>query len=408
VEQFSSKPWYPKAAIRDISENEPFGNLKHYNLHTKFGTLDMFHVPKLNEIKIFRQLITDLKNLEEFEFWGEFKDLGTIENIEISELKNGIKINLITSNKTLEGIFHNFPIKSWRRKWSELKDEGYFLIPTGGVQWNGHDLMVFRESVDFEQIQWKTESSFYFSEIGAVLGKFHSRMLDYSAPRMEKEWNSRLKRLETITSSGTLWRVPYSKNTNSIRSLGNLKLSNWIIVNEKIKLDLLLLGYQKFGNLITDNNRFSCLRDIASIYVEIDNSKISNSSNSKDFLRKIFFESWRNEAPEKWYSKSALDGNLGGMQIWRYDVELYNLFQSKLFNQKYDRTWIRNVKDIQRSLFNYRIISATSLGMLVSSTTIAILWPNLSLSIKLIIFSSGIFLYSSGMKFYRNTSLPPY
>ena len=89
-------------------------------------------------------------------------------------------------------------------------------------------------------------------------------------------------------------------------------------------------------------------------------------------------------------------------------MELYNLFQSKLFNQKYDRTWIRNVKDIQRSLFNYRIISATSLGMLVSSTTIAILWPNLLLSIKLIIFLSGIFLYSSGMKFYRNTSLPPY
>ena len=93
---------------------------------------------------------------------------------------------------------------------------------------------------------------------------------------------------------------------------------------EKIKLDLLSLGYQKFGNLITDNNRFSCLRDLASIYVEIDNSKISNSSNSKDFLRKIFFESWRNEAPEKWHSKSALDGNLEvckfGDMMWNYII----------------------------------------------------------------------------------------
>ena len=41
-------------------------------------------------------------------------------------------------------------------------------------------------------------------------------MLETSAPRMEKEWNLRLKRLETISSSGTLWRVPHSRNTNSI------------------------------------------------------------------------------------------------------------------------------------------------------------------------------------------------
>ena len=408
MEQFSSKPWYPRGVIKDVSENEEFGDLKHYNVHTEFGTLDMFYVENLNEIETFNQLIKDLENFENFEFWGNFKDLGSIEHIEINEQQNGIKLNLITNNNSLEGIFHNFPINSWRRKWSELEDNDVFLIPTGGVQWKGRDLMVFRESVNSQEVLWKTDSSVNFSEIGTVLGDFHTLMLGNSAPRMEKEWNSRLKRLEKITSSGTLWRVPYSKNTNSIRSLGNLKLSDWLIVNEKIKLDLLSLGFQNFGNLITKNNRFSCLRDIASIYVEIDNSKITSSSNSKEFLRKIFFESWRKKAPKKWHSKSALDGNMGGMQIWRYDVELYNLFQSKLFKQKYDKTWIRNVKNIQRSLFNYRIISATSLGMLFCSTTIAILWPNVPIFLKFIILFSGFFLYSLGMKFYRNTSLPPY
>ena len=114
------------------------------------------------------------------------------------------------------------------------------------------------------------------------------------------------------------------------------------------------------------------------------------------------------QAPKKWYSKSALDGNLGGMQIWRYDVELRNLFLARVFDIKYNKKWIKEVKDIQRNLFNYRIISGSALGMLLSSTTIALLWPNLSLGIKIFILGAGISIYSIGMRLYRNTSLPPY
>lgn len=407
VEQFFSKPWYPEGVIKEVLDSTEIGLLKYYKLHTRFGNLEMLHVDNMNELDVFQKLISDLKNTENFEFWGVLKDLDKVEEIKISESECGIRITLTTKNISLDGLFHIFPIKSWRRKWSKL-ESNEFLKPVGGIQWKGKDLMVFRESENVEKISWKTDASSNFSEIGTILGRFHCLMLDNSAPRMEKEWNSRLKRLEKITSSGTLWRVPYSKNTNSIRSLGNLKLSNWIIVNDKIKLDLLSLGFQNFGNLVDDNNRFSCLRDIASIYHEIDNSNISLTSNSKKFLRKTFFDSWRNSAPERWYSKSALDGNLGGMQIWRYDVELYNLFLCRMFQKNFDRTWINSVKDIQRSLFNYRIISATSLGMLFSSAIIAFLWPNISLINKLIIFILGIFLYFVGMNFYRNTSLPPY
>lgn len=407
MEQLSSKPWYPKGIVREVVLEKEIGMLKFFDLHTEFGRLNMFYVEKLNKIEVFNRLIKDLKNSENFEFWGIFNDLKEVNNIEINELDIGIKIKINTNNKSLDGLFHNFPIKSWRRKWSELEDED-LLPPVGGIQWKGQDLMVFRESVDETKISWKTDSSDNFSEIGKILGRFHNMMLDNSAPRMEKEWNSRLKRLEKITSSGTLWRVPYSRHNNSIRSLGTLKLNNWVTVDGKIKLDLLSLGFQSFGNLISENNRFCCLRDIASIYHEIDNSKISTSIVSKQFLRKIFFESWRSSAPERWYSKSALDGNQGGMQIWRYDVELYSLFLSKLFVQKFDRTWIGNVKDIQRSLFTFRIISATSLGMLFSSAVIALLWPNLSIISKFTVLIFGIILYYLGMRIYRNTSLPPY
>ena len=133
--------------------------------------------------------------------------------------------------------------------------------------------------------------------MGEILGKFHTKMLETSAPRMEKEWNSRLKRLETIPSSGTLWRAPL-KNTDSIRSLGDLNLNDWRIVNDDVILDLLNLGFQSFEGLVTKNNRFSCLRDLASLYVEIDNSSSFSGTSSKGYLRKLLFESWKSKHPK--------------------------------------------------------------------------------------------------------------
>ena len=408
MEQFSSKLWFPKGIVNEFTKNENIGLFQHYNIHTEFGTIDMLDISELNNIETFNQLISEVNDLEDFEIWGDFNPKDNFESIELIETSKGIELNLSNSEKTLQGIFHNLPIKSWRRKWSELENSPHFLIPTGGIQWKGLDVMVFRKSVKSDSFEWKTESPAIFSEMGSILGKFHTLMLETSAPRMEKEWNSRLKRLETISSSGTLWRVPHSKNTNSIRSLGDLTCKDWLMIDENVSLDLLTLGFQEFGMFITETTRFSCLRDIASMYVDIDNSKLVSGTNSREYLRKVFFESWCKEAPHKWHSNSALDGNLGGMQIWRYDVELKNLFVARARKKVYSKVWIKNVKNIQRALFNYRIISGSALGMLLSSATIALLWPGLSMTSKVLILSTGVIIYYLGMKAYRKTSLPPY
>ena len=408
MEQFSSKLWFPKGIVNEFTKNENIGLFQHYNIHTEFGTIDMLDISELNNIETFNQLISEVNDLEDFEIWGDFNPKDNFESIELIETSKGIELNLSNSEKTLQGIFHNLPIKSWRRKWSELENSPHLLIPTGGIQWKGLDVMVFRQSVKSDSFEWKTESPAIFSEMGSILGKFHTLMLETSAPRMEKEWNSRLKRLETISSSGTLWRVPHSKNTNSIRSLGDLTCKDWLMIDENVSLDLLTLGFQEFGMFITETTRFSCLRDIASMYVDIDNSKLVSGTNSREYLRKVFFESWCKEAPHKWHSNSALDGNLGGMQIWRYDVELKNLFVARARKKVYSKVWIKNVKNIQRALFNYRIISGSALGMLLSSATIALLWPGLSMTSKVLILSTGVIIYYLGMKAYRKTSLPPY
>lgn len=408
MERFSSKPWFPNEIVKEFTKNENIGIFQHYEVHTEFGTLEMLNIEDLKDVTVFNQLLKQVNDNDDFELWGDITPLEKFNTIELFENQNGINFTVSDSQKSLQGIFHNFPTKSWRRKWSEIETNKNILIPTGGIQWKGFDVMVFRPSVQSTDLELKSESTAIFSEMGKLLGEFHTIMMDTSAPRMEKEWNSRLKRLETISSSGTLWRVPHSKNTDSIRSLGNLTCDEWIMVDDNISLDLLNLGFQILGGLLTEINRFSCLRDVASMYVDIDNSSVVSGTNSREYLRKVFFESWCKEAPPKWHSKSALDGNLGGMQIWRYDVELQNLFLAKSYNKKYSKSWINGVKDIQRALFSFRIISASALGMLLSSATIALLWPGLSLVWKALVLSSGIVIYSLGMKAYRNTSLPPY
>lgn len=408
MEQFSSKPWFPKGIVKEFTKNEDISIFQHYEVHTEFGTLDMLNIEDMTDITFFNQLLKEINNNEDFELWGDIEELADFTQIEIIENQKGINFTVSNADNSLDGIFHNFPTRSWRRRWSELVTNENILIPTGGIQWKGLDVVVFRPSVKSTDFELKSESTAIFSEMGMLLGKFHTLMMDSSAPRMEKEWNSRLKRLETISSSGTLWRVPHSKNTDSIRSLGNLTSKDWIMVDEDISLDLINLGFQILGGLITETNRFSCLRDVASMYVDIDNSSFVFGTNSREYIRKVFFESWCKEAPKKWHSKSALDGNLGGMQIWRYDVELKNLFLAKSYGKKYSKNWIKGVKDIQRALFSFRIISASALGMLFSSATIALLWPGLDLVLKMGILTSGIVIYSLGMKAYRNTSLPPY
>ena len=45
------------------------------------------------------------------------------------------------------------------------------------------------------------------------------------------------------------------KNTDSIRSLGDLNLNDWRMVNDEVALDLLNLT-QSFEGLVTKNNRY--------------------------------------------------------------------------------------------------------------------------------------------------------
>ena len=408
MERFSSKPWFPIGITTEFTEHGNIGLFEHYNIHTAYGSLDMLNVENLDKIETFNQILNQINNLEEFELWGDLESSEIFENIKITETEKGIEIFISNSKKSLQGVFHNIPTTSWRRKWSDISNNSNFLIPTAGIQWKGLDVMVFRFKEETTTFEWKSESPATFSEIGKILGEFHTIMLETLAPRMATEWNSRLKRLETITSSGTLWRVPYSKHTDSIRSLGNLTCDDWLMNDGNVCLDLLHLGYQELGELITNTNRFSCLRDVASMYVDIDMLSSVSGSDSSEYLRRVFFESWCKTAPQKWYSKSSLNGNLGGMQIWRYDVELMRFFIAKAFKKAYNKTWIKNVKDIQRDLFNYRIISGSALGMLLSSATIALLWPGINSGLKIAILGTGFVVYFMGMKMYRKTSLPPY
>ena len=81
---------------------------------------------------------------------------------------------------------------------------------------------------------------------------------------------------------------------------------------------------------------------------------------------------------------------------------------SGLDNIDVEEAEARGVRVINSPEGNRDAVGEHALGMLLSSTTIALLWPNLSIGIKIFILGAGISIYSIGMRVYRNTSLPPY
>ena len=126
MEQFSSKPWFPIGIVKETTRNESISLFQHYNVHTEFGTLDMFNVENLDDIKIFNELIKNIETLDDFEVWGDFNYSETFEKIEIKESKKGINFTISNKKISIQGIFHNFPVSSWRRKWSELEKSPIF------------------------------------------------------------------------------------------------------------------------------------------------------------------------------------------------------------------------------------------------------------------------------------------
>ena len=89
---------------------------QHYNVHTEFGTLDMFNIENFAaDIKVFSELIKNIETLDDFEIWGILITQKILKKLKLKKVRREL-ISTISNKKTIQEIFHNFPVSSWRRK----------------------------------------------------------------------------------------------------------------------------------------------------------------------------------------------------------------------------------------------------------------------------------------------------
>ena len=267
----------------------------------------------------------------------------------------------------------------------------------GGLKYQNHNLVTFYEEGivtnnfemrinDYLANSKLNDLEIQLKEIGLLLGKFHTLMNENVAPPIPEKWNERLKRLEHVTSSNTLWRAPHSKFTEAILTHGNLSLDK-IILDSDNKWKLIGFEGMKLQTLIDSTTRFPAIRDLASIYWSI--SKIMNDLEIYDNeleknIRMWLFESWLSEAPKKWSNSKSLDTHKGGIMIWEYDCALYELFTEQAFegkNKIHTKKWLSNVTRIQAIMFKNRLYSALSKISIAIGLLLLVGWNSIDQSL---------------------------
>ena len=426
--EFSSQAWFPTGIFTKLEKlGDKYSNFSEFKVHTVHGTLKMiwpkYEPEEVHFWKTLRETLTD----EKMKAWGiatsfNFKEIETVKKIE-----NQKNIMLVLRGKTsVVAKYNPFLGPNRESKFHKMEMNEVGIKPLGGLKLNKHDLILFYEdrtnnvtlgdkiresliNLDLEIIES------LLGEAGSLLGKFHRLMNDNLAPPIPKHWNNRLKRLEKITSSNTLWRAPHSNFTEAIWTHGDFNLDQIVIdsINNN-KWKLRDFSGVPIHSLIDSTARFPAIRDIACAYRSISHImhelEISDTELERK-MKKWIFESWSKEAPQKWTKSEALNAYKGGILIWEYDCALCDLF----FEQAFERNtknitnrWLSNVTRIQASMFKNRIYSALSKISAIAGFTMFIGWNYTNKYVLMIGICSAFFVSWALMKTYHSKAPRPW
>jgi len=377
--EFSSQPWFPTGILTKLEKLEDKNsNFSEFKVHTIHGTLKMIWPKGEPKNILFWKNLDELLNDKNMKPWGVANNFNFKEIDNVKSIENQKNIMLILEgNTSLVATYNPILCPNRESKFNKMEIEKVAINPIGGLKLNKHDLILFYESKingvklgdnlrealinsDLDKIES------LLTEAGSLLGKFHKSMDKNVAPPIPEHWNNRLKRLEKITSSNTLWRAPHSNFTEAIWTHGDFNLDKIILDSSNNVWKLKNFSSVPIHTLIDSTTRFPAIRDVACAYRSI--SHLMHDLEIDDYelerkMKKWIFESWSKHAPQKWANAEALNAYKGGILIWEYDCALCDLF----FEQVYERNtknitkkWLSSVTRIQASMFKNRIYSALS------------------------------------------------
>ena len=318
---------------------------------------------ELAEVSDWLEIISDLKS------WGEVPDPDKLERVTISENNRG-PIGILSGEEDWIAEFLPWGSDSLMRKRIQISQR-ICDVPCGGFSWRDSNLILIRRKVpqfpSFNDLLFdaltsddKDEAIAILNKSGKKLGSFHGTAESVRVtPYDPKRWNSRIAKMEEDLRARSIWRAPYSRFSDCMISIGDIRFDH-------ISEDSLKICRPRLSDaLMRPVCEFPAIRDLASLVHDL--SRLHYSSGSKlDIieLRSHLIESWRESAPSRWSSDNVFYTHRGGLAIWEYEQCLMDVLEASSNQSGPPQPalgLIEYVPSFQKKMFNNRTIGALSI-----------------------------------------------
>ena len=354
------------------------------------------------------------KIVSELNSWGDVPDSDSIDRIKFSGDHKG-------------PIAHLFGDTVWIAEFLPWGSDGLMRLraeeyprscdlPCGGYLWQGSELILIRKERDVIPNSRDSLSRAFndgdqekacetLRKCGETLGKFHSHIEDIRiTPPDPNRWNSRMAGIEEALRAHSIWRVPYSKDSECMLSIGDVRLDDF-------SGKCIRIGRPRLSDALQmPDCGFPAVRDLASLIHDLSRLHFETGSQMDIVeLRISLISGWRENAPSKWASENVFYSHRGGLAIWEYEQCLLDVIEATSNQSGPPQPsvgLIAHVPRYQKKMFNNRTIGALSIlaGFFGSST----LFYSFPTSFQGILMPSLCFLTSIVlMRTYRKMSPAP-
>ena len=208
-------------------------------------------------------------------------------------------------------------------------------------------------------------------ECGRKLGDLHSHVGETRVtPPDPKRWNSRLAGMEETLRARSIWRVPYSRDSDCMLSIGDVRLDDF-------RGDSIRIGRPRLSDALHPIDcGLPAIRDLASLVHDLSRLHYSSGTQIDIIgLRHSLIGGWRETAPSKWSSDNVFYSHRGGLAIWEYEQCLLDVIEATSHQSGAPQPavgLIEYVPSFQKKMFNNRTIGALSImtGLFGMSTLI--------------------------------------
>ena len=400
--------WRPAAMSRtENSDPSPVG-FETFSYAGIGMSCKLIEPSSLEDLSNWEELVSGLKG------WGDLPENEKVETVSISDDERG-PIAVLGGESNWIAEFLPWGSDGKIRKRAKTC-EGSCHVPCGGYTWNGADMIImWREghtgggaNVDLgESLESGDQGSAIeiLTDCGEILGRYHSKVESSRiTPPDPKRWNERIAGIEETLRSHSVWRVPHSRDSECVLTIGDVRFQDFI--GGAIRIGRPRLS----DSLFPPDCEFPAIRDLASLVHDL--SRLYHETGSEldvVALRSAVIEGWKRTAPEKWCSSNVFYSHRGGLAIWEYEQCLLDVIEAVSHQSGAPQpatTLIGYVPSYQKRMFNNRTFGALSImAGFFGVTSLINTFPPTIEEIQTPIAS--IIVSALLLRYYRGLSPPP-